>query len=124
MAEKLAPFVGENYLNLRTYRKNGEAVPTPVWFVQEGERLYVRTGAQSGKVRRLTRTPRIDVAPCDYSGRLHAGWLPAEAHVVRGEIDKHVDGLLRRKYGFQKALFDWLGSLHPHETATVEIHLN
>jgi PPOX class probable F420-dependent enzyme len=124
MTPKIASFAGENYLNLRTYRKSGETVPTPVWFVQEGETLYVRTGAESGKVRRLTRSPHVDVAPCDYSGKLHTDWLPAEAHVVKGEIDKHVNWLLRRKYGFQKTLFDWLGSLQRADTATVEIHLN
>jgi len=124
MNDKLAPFSGEKYLNLRTYRKSGEAVPTPVWFVQEEDALYVRTGAQSGKVRRLTRSPRVDVAPCDYSGKLHAEWQVAEAHVVQGEVAARVNQLLRRKYGLQKRLADLLGFMGPDQTATVEIQLN
>jgi len=128
MAEKIDSFTGEKYLNLRTYRKSGEAVPTPVWFVQEGPTLYVRTGRQSGKVRRLTRHPGVDVAPCNYTGKLRDGWLSAQAQVVDGEIDAHIEGLLRRKYGFQKRLIDWLGSFSKEKdqnlTATVAIHLN
>ena len=33
----------QQYLNLETFRKSGVGVKTPVWFVQDGDTLYVRT---------------------------------------------------------------------------------
>jgi hypothetical protein len=40
-ADRLALFEGHKYINLTTFRKNGQAVPTPVWFVVRDGRLYV-----------------------------------------------------------------------------------
>jgi hypothetical protein len=37
----LDAFTGKKYLAIESYRKNGAAVRTPVWFAQEGETLYV-----------------------------------------------------------------------------------
>ena len=46
-------FTSQQYLNLETFRKNGAAVKTPVWFVQDGDATFVRTLANSGKVKRI-----------------------------------------------------------------------
>ena len=61
MPNHFEQFKDKKYLNLETYRKNGQVMPTPVWFVQDGEVFYVRTGANSGKVKRIrlkSRSPR------------------------------------------------------------------
>ena len=39
----------ENYISLATFRRNGDAVRTPVWFAESGGCLYVFTEADSGK---------------------------------------------------------------------------
>ena len=66
--ERLVQFSGRKYLNLVTYRRSGTAVPTPMWFVEEGGVLYVRTPAKSGKVKRLRNNPRVRVVPSDGRG--------------------------------------------------------
>ncbi len=43
----------EKYILLTTFRKDGRAVPTPVWAVRDGEALAVWTRADSGKVKRI-----------------------------------------------------------------------
>jgi PPOX class probable F420-dependent enzyme len=53
----LQQFEKQQYLNLETFRKNGDGVKTPIWFVQAGEKLYVRTGGESGKVKRIHNHP-------------------------------------------------------------------
>lgn len=53
MNEKLAQFAHQNYLNFETFRKSGGSVKTPVWFVQDGDKLFVRTANSSGKVKRI-----------------------------------------------------------------------
>lgn len=42
MASRHEQFKNQNYINLETFRKSGEGVKTPVWFVQERDSLYVR----------------------------------------------------------------------------------
>jgi hypothetical protein len=39
------------YINLETYRKTGEAMRTPVWFIEENRIIFIRTLAESGKVK-------------------------------------------------------------------------
>jgi hypothetical protein len=36
-------------VSVTTYKRDGTGVATPVWFVQEGDRLLFRTGVASGK---------------------------------------------------------------------------
>ena len=40
---------GQKYISLTTFRKNGVAVATPVWFGEEGDKLYVMTRSDMGK---------------------------------------------------------------------------
>ena len=66
---RLAQFADQQYLNLETYRKDGRAVRTPVWFAEdEGGVLYLRTVKDAGKVKRIRRQARVRVAPCDMAG--------------------------------------------------------
>jgi uncharacterized protein len=55
----------EAYISLATFRRNGEAVQTPVWFAILGGNLYVVTDGTSAKVKRIRATKRVRVAPCN-----------------------------------------------------------
>jgi hypothetical protein len=61
-----APRVGARfhgkYLSLTSFKRDGTGVATPVWFVADGERLLISTDAQSFKVKRIRRNPRVTVA--------------------------------------------------------------
>ncbi len=43
-------------------------MPTLVWFVQDGNVLYVRTIQDSGKVKRARNTLRMRIVPCGRAG--------------------------------------------------------
>lgn len=43
----------KKYILLETYRKNDQAVQTPVWFVVKNDLVYVVTRSQTGKAKRL-----------------------------------------------------------------------
>lgn len=93
-------FENQDYLNLLTYRKNETAVPTPVWFVQDGDKFYVRTIAGSGKVKRIHNNPKVQIMPCGRSGEPLGTWLTAQAHEMPDrETFEHVKSLLIAKYG-------------------------
>jgi PPOX class probable F420-dependent enzyme len=120
----LAQFSQQNYLNIESFRKNGLSVKTPVWFVQDGDMLYVRTIAGSGKVKRIRRNPQVNIAPCTGSGDLRGEWVSAQAREVSGEIEKRVDSLLGRKYGLQKTLFALMSALRRDQYTILEIKVS
>jgi PPOX class probable F420-dependent enzyme len=88
----------EKYLLLTTFRKDGRAVPTPVWAVRDGEALAVWTRADSGKVKRIRRSGEVTVAPCDVRGRPHGPAVPARATLYGGAETRRVRDLLKHKY--------------------------
>jgi uncharacterized protein len=95
-----------SYIALRTYRKNGVGVDTPVWVSSDDGKLYVLTGGGSGKVKRISNDPRVAVCVSDMRGRPKGEWIDARARILDGADD--VDGArrrLKRKYGLQARLF-------------------
>jgi PPOX class probable F420-dependent enzyme len=102
----------ERYLSLATYRRDGGEVRTPVWFAAEGGRLYVFTAGDSGKVKRLRRSPRARVAPCGAKGGLRAPWQEARARLIDDPAAiARAHAALRAKYGWQMWLADALARL-------------
>ncbi|MCM0673900.1 PPOX class F420-dependent oxidoreductase [Micromonospora phytophila] len=88
----------EKYLLLTTFRKDGRAVPTPVWAVRDGDALAVWTVADSGKVKRIRRSGEVTVAPCDVRGRPHGEAVPAHATLYDPAGTRRVGELIKRKY--------------------------
>ncbi|SCL16656.1 hypothetical protein GA0070624_1078 [Micromonospora rhizosphaerae] len=88
----------EKYVLLTTFRKDGRAVPTPVWAVRDGDALGVWTVSDSGKVKRIRRDSRVTVAPCDVRGRPHGGEVPGHATIYDLAGTRRVRDLLKQKY--------------------------
>ncbi|GCE22613.1 PPOX class F420-dependent oxidoreductase [Dictyobacter kobayashii] len=63
----LAP---HEFIVLTTYRKDGRAVPTTVWFAYEQGKVYVTTSTNAGKVKRVRATGRVTMTPSDRVGNL------------------------------------------------------
>ena len=94
-------------MSLATYRANGAEVATPVWFAVVEDTLYVFTAGEAGKVKRLRRSSRARVAPCDARGTPHGPWCEATAHLVTdAAIIARAQTALQKKYGWQKWLLD------------------
>jgi uncharacterized protein len=112
----------QQYINIETFRKNGEGVSTPVWFVQEGEVVYVHTVADSGKVKRIRRDPHVNIAPCKMDGTPVGDWFHASARELPDEeTSRKVDKLLDKKYGLMKKLFGITGSMQKQKHTVLEI---
>jgi len=110
MSHELQQFTKQSYLNLETFRKNGEGVKTPVWFWEDGGVLYVRTIDGSGKVKRARRNPQVRVVPCKVDGTPIGEWVSGEARFVVEAEAERVNHGLKKKYGLMKTLFDLMGS--------------
>ena len=119
---KLEPFHNQPYLNLETIRKSGVGVKTPVWFVEDGDILYVRTVTNSGKVKRIHNKQHVNIAPCKVDGTPLGDWISVRAREVKEpEIDLKVDHLLDKKYGLMKKMFSWLSFGKGREFTTLEL---
>jgi uncharacterized protein len=83
---------------LRTRKRNGEWVATPVNVVVEGDRAYFGTAASSAKVKRLRNFDRVEVAPCTLRGRPTGPSLTARARRLEGEEAADAERRMRSKY--------------------------
>jgi hypothetical protein len=81
MDERLSQFERKSYMNLETFRRTGEGVQTPVWFVQEAESFYLGNCRGGGSTR--YRPGRQGGAPAgrqiwgDPGAGVRGGLLPA-----------------------------------------------
>lgn len=125
MKDGLKQFEGKSFLNLETLRRNGQAVKTPVWFTQHGETLYVRTVADSGKVKRVRNNGTVRVVPCEANGSPKGDWVVAQAVEVTDEASaKLVAELLDKKYGVvQVRSFAALTALRQERYTVLKIEL-
>ncbi len=97
----------EKYISLVTFRKDGTAVATPVWFAEREGKLYVKTRADAGKVKRVRRNPGVRVAPCTIRGSVTGAAVAAKARVLPGNEATMARALLNRKYLFARlSLFE------------------
>jgi uncharacterized protein len=66
-----APLATATYIKLTTFRRNGEAVATPVHVVvtDDGAAAYFRTWDVTGKAKRIRHTAAVEVAPATIRGR-------------------------------------------------------
>jgi len=107
MDKNVVQFANQNYLNLETFRKNGEAVRTPVWFVQDGDTFYVRTLNASGKVKRIRNNGSVNIMPCGRSGEPLGEWVTAQGREITDAATASlVQKLLVEKYAEQVAMFE------------------
>jgi PPOX class probable F420-dependent enzyme len=88
------------YINLTTYRKDGTAVPTPVWAVLNGDELIVVTEAGSWKVKRIRNNSHVLVTVANIRGKVAPGAPSAEgnARVLDPAETETARTLLARKY--------------------------
>jgi PPOX class probable F420-dependent enzyme len=86
-------------LLLVSFRRDGRPVPTPVWFASVGDVLYVRSEANSGKIKRIRRDDRVVMAPCDGRGRPLGPSHDATARVLAGDETIVAETALAARYG-------------------------
>jgi PPOX class probable F420-dependent enzyme len=109
---KLKQFEKQQFMNIETFRKNGQGVKTPVWFAQDGNTLHVWTEANTGKAKRIRRDGKVRIAPATASGEALGEWITAKAQTNETpEAVKYTEKLMRKKYGIMFPIFGLLGKL-------------
>ncbi|GAA1659618.1 hypothetical protein GCM10009765_06220 [Fodinicola feengrottensis] len=93
------------YCLLVTYRADGTAVPTPVWFGAAGDRVYVETGIDAYKTRRIRREPAVLVAPCTSRGRPTGPPMAGVARVLDLAEGAAVERIIQANNGLVRRLY-------------------
>jgi hypothetical protein len=101
------------YINLRSFKRDGSAVDTPVWCAALEGKLVVFTLRESYKVRRVRRNPSVQVAECDVRGGLRGPWRDATCVIVEpGSAEEtRAYRALTRKYGWKMRVGDFFSAL-------------
>jgi PPOX class probable F420-dependent enzyme len=86
-------------VSLTTFRKNGAAVATPVWFAEHEGIIYIDSLARTGKVKRIRHTAHVTLAPCTFGGALTGPTIDGRARIVSDPQEMKVaEAALARKY--------------------------
>ena len=121
--DAFSPLAAQQFVLLKTFRKNGTAVPTQVWFALDHGNIYLTTMRSTGKVKRIRNNGRVTLTPCDRRGNVigdgteYAGMareLPESAY-------PRAHAALSRKYGLMYRVFMFAGSLRKSERTYIEI---
>ncbi len=107
MATIPAEIHGQRYISLATFRKNGAAVYTPVWFAEDNDRLYFMTNSKLGKCKRIRNNPQVKIAPCTMRGKITGPEFPATARILPAEEFARVRRLINAKYWLARVPFLW-----------------
>jgi PPOX class probable F420-dependent enzyme len=116
-------FSNQKYINLETYRKNGQAVQTPVWFVIEGSVIYIRTDKNSGKIKRAKNNPHVRITPCTARGQPKGKWLNGEARIASWSESQFANQLLRQKYGLQGKIIRMFNKIRNTKPIVISIQI-
>lgn len=98
---------GQKYISLTTFRKSGVAVATPVWFGEDGDKLYVMTRSDMGKTKRIRNNPSVRVAPCTIRGKVTGPEFEASARILPQEEHTRARQAIHRKYWAARLPLIW-----------------
>jgi len=91
---------GRKYAVVVTFRRNGDAMPSPVWFgVDETGNVYLKTRHDAGKVKRLRNDSRALIALSNIRGKPTGPAIRGKARVLPKEEWANAEEILAAAYG-------------------------
>ena len=96
---------GHKYCVLVSYRKNGQPMPSPVWFGTANRKLYFLTSPDGYKVKRIKNNPDVRVAPCTSRGKPTGPPFLGKARVVPDAEAAAAEGAIKANYGIGRRIY-------------------
>lgn len=110
------------YCLLITYKRNGEAVPTPMWFGLADGRLYARSESTGWKLRRIANDPRVQVAPCSVRGKPLGPAAEGRARALSTpEEQARAEAAIRANYRYGRRLYKAMLGAAQVDTTYIEV---
>ncbi|GAC66657.1 PPOX class F420-dependent oxidoreductase [Gordonia soli] len=112
---------GHKYALLTTYKRNGDPVPSPVWFGRSDGRLYFTTEATSPKVARMRNNPHVRIAPCAVNGKPLGSPAEGTARVLPPDEIAAAESVIAANYGSARKAYEAFGRATSVSTAYIEV---
>jgi uncharacterized protein len=90
--------------SLTTFRRNGVAVPTAIWYYVEADKLFTTTHTKAGKLKRLAHTDRVEIAVCSQSGKVRGPAFTGTARVLSSIETKQVIARKQKRYPIHRLM--------------------
>lgn len=113
MTASLESLGDEALVSLTTFRRSGEPVSTPVWVARDGDTLVVTTPAETGKVKRIRNSGRVELRPCTRRGKVADDAVALQGHavIVTGVAADRATEKIKKKYGLEYRILQVLEPL-------------
>ena len=98
----------KKYILVETYKRSGEAVQTPVWFVTRNGQVHVVTRSQTGKIKRLRNNSKVRIAECTIKGKVTGEWTSGAATILDDIQTKEIVAIRDKKYGLMSRIAKFL----------------
>jgi PPOX class probable F420-dependent enzyme len=112
---------GGKHCLLVTYRRSGEAVPTPVWFGLADGKVYARSEERVGKVKRIRANPRVLVAPCDNRGKPKGPAAEGRARILSPDEEKAAEAAIQANFGLGRRMYEGVAMSVGPEGVYIEV---
>ena len=97
---------GHKYALMVTFRRNGKAEPTPIWFgLSQNGHVYTHTFADAGKVKRLSSNPRALLAPCGARGKPLGPAIEGHGRVLASREWERAEQAIQANYGLGRRIY-------------------
>ena len=104
-----------------TFRRSGEAVPTPVWAGLADGRLYFRSEKRVGKIKRIRANPRVLVAPCDSRGKPLGEAVEGRARILPPSEEPTAEAAIQSNFGLGRRMYEGVAMNLGPEGVYVEV---
>ncbi|HZA10782.1 PPOX class F420-dependent oxidoreductase [Mycobacterium sp.] len=123
MTATFADVANARFILLTTFTKDGRPKPTPIWAAPDGDRLLVITEADSWKVKRIRKTPRVTLAACDARGKPKSEAVDATATILDTSENDNVYRAIGKRYGVVGKVFNLFSKLRGGATKNIGLEL-
>jgi PPOX class probable F420-dependent enzyme len=117
-------FYDKKYINLQTFKKNGEIVSTPVWFVLKNNEILFRSDRNSGKVKRIRKNNNVKLAICGIRGNIEGQTYTGIANFQDKSRYKEINSLFDKKYSLLSPILKIVYKLRKINLVILSITLN
>ncbi len=122
MTSETDRLAAERYVVLTTFRRDGRAVPTPIWVAGRDGELVLWSERAAGKVKRIRNDGRVEVQACDVRGRkTHGAKVSGHARLLDAAETEQVRRAIAGKYGIVGRVTMFFSKLRGPQDRTVGI---
>ena len=121
--EKFAEIISNNCISLVTYRKSGEEVATPVWVISYENGGLIRTGSNTGKLKRIKNNSQCTIAPCTNTGKITGNKIEVIAEISEKFSENPNRKVINKKFREKYKLFDFSIGLLRRRTSVSTIKI-